>query len=348
METQPDPFLRNTWYVAALSEEVTNRPVGRRILGDPIVLYRTADGSCAALSDRCCHRGVPLSLGSVVDDCLQCAYHGFTFDRTGQCVRVPSQKTPPPAARVKGYPVLEKHGFLWIWMGGEPPKPQTLPDLDAIASPQWTTIRGVLTIAADYQRVIDNILDLSHVSFVHRSTFGSDDVLAKLHFEEIQGSIAGVRTGPPMPTPPLYRRLGFSDSIQQTKRLIYELPCHVKAPVQTVDAQGEGAAPAIVFVFNSLTPQTHRSCHYYWSSSRNFAPDDSTVSELMREQTLRAFHEDQLIVEAEERSHHEGFQGGTAVAADIGGVMARRLLARRIREESQASKQLPAASPISH
>jgi phenylpropionate dioxygenase-like ring-hydroxylating dioxygenase large terminal subunit len=332
-------FLRNAWYICALSDEVTSKPLARRLLDEPVVLYRTLDGSCVGLADRCCHRGVPLSLGKVIDDCIQCAYHGFTFDRTGRCVRVPSQKSAPAAAHVRNYPLLERCGFVWIWMGGAAlPQPEALLDLDEIATAGWTSIRGVLAFQADYRRVIDNILDLSHVSFVHRSTFGSDDATAELDFHEVNGAVVGVRTGPPMSTPPMYRTLGFGQRIRQTKRMTYELPCHVKVPIENVDVDGHPARSATVYIFNSVTPETQESCHYFWISARNFAVDELKVSELIREQTLRAFSEDRLIIEAEQKSHLEGFTGGTAVRADRGGALARRLLHRRILQESRLGR----------
>ena len=95
-------FLKNRWYVACLSEELTDRPLGRKILGEPVVLYRKADGTAAALEDRCCHRQAALSLGEIEGDNLRCGYHGLLFDGTGACIEVPSQKAIPPGAQVRG------------------------------------------------------------------------------------------------------------------------------------------------------------------------------------------------------------------------------------------------------
>ena len=82
-------FLRNYWYVAAYDREITRRPLGRIILGEPIVFYRLEDGTPVALEDRCAHRHLPLSMGKLVGDTLQCHYHGLRYDKTGACVRVP-------------------------------------------------------------------------------------------------------------------------------------------------------------------------------------------------------------------------------------------------------------------
>ena len=110
-------FLRNYWYVAALDEEVRDRPLGRMILGEPVVLFRSGDGALHAFEDRCPHRQLPLSMGKVVGDALQCYYHGLRFDGSGQCVRVPGQDHIPPKAQVRTYPVIERYRWIWTLYG---------------------------------------------------------------------------------------------------------------------------------------------------------------------------------------------------------------------------------------
>src|SRR5579859_7388912 len=110
-------FLRNQWYVAAEADEVTRTPLGRLLLGEPVVMFRREDGKAVALEDRCCHRRAPLSKGKVIGDLIECGYHGFTFDASGACVRIPGQDRVPPSIGVKAYPLVEQHGYLWIWMG---------------------------------------------------------------------------------------------------------------------------------------------------------------------------------------------------------------------------------------
>src|SRR3984957_14469623 len=109
-------FAKVSWYGATFSAEITDKPLGRRLLGDPVVMFRMTDGRVAALEDRCCHRGLPLSMGELVGDDLRCNYHGLVFDCSGQCVRIPGQTAIPPSARVSSYPLLEKGGTIWIWM----------------------------------------------------------------------------------------------------------------------------------------------------------------------------------------------------------------------------------------
>jgi len=131
-------FLKNFWYVAASDHEVARKPFGRMILGEPIVLFRKEDGTPVALEDRCVHRHLPLSMGKLVGDHLQCHYHGLRYDCTGRCVRVPGQNTIPPSAQVKSYPVVERYRWLWIWMGDPAlADPDKITDFHWLDDPNW-------------------------------------------------------------------------------------------------------------------------------------------------------------------------------------------------------------------
>jgi phenylpropionate dioxygenase-like ring-hydroxylating dioxygenase large terminal subunit len=117
MLMSPEPLVRNVWYMGAWSHEAADQPLARRILGNPVVFFRGADGLVGALEDRCCHRAAPLSLGRVEGNMLRCGYHGLCFNTQGACVRVPGQETVPPAARVPSFQVVEQDAVVWVWMG---------------------------------------------------------------------------------------------------------------------------------------------------------------------------------------------------------------------------------------
>jgi len=111
-------LLRNAWYVAAWSSEVpVDELLARTILNVPVVLWRDTTGAVVAFEDRCCHRGAPLSKGRLEGDQLRCMYHGLLFDTAGQCVEIPGQERIPPQAKVRTFPVVEKHKWIWIWVG---------------------------------------------------------------------------------------------------------------------------------------------------------------------------------------------------------------------------------------
>src|ERR1700689_3244612 len=175
-------YLRNAWYVAAWSDAVGDgQLVPRTIMDEPVVLYRKADGSVAAIEDRCAHRFAPLSMGKIVGgDRIQCPYHGLEYDGSGACVRNPhGTKNIPPRARVKSYPAIEKHKAVWGGMGDQPADESKIPDFGVLDNvPELhTTKRDSIVIKANYQLIIDNLLDLSHPSYLHEGILGNADTV---------------------------------------------------------------------------------------------------------------------------------------------------------------------------
>ena len=157
-------FMRNCWYVGAWDHELEDGPLGRILLGEPVVFYRKADGTPVALEDRCCHRHAPLSKGVLVGDNIQCPYHGLTYDRTGRCVEIPGQERIAGTARVRAYPIVERQQFVWIWMG-DPKRADVAAILDYPYHDQperWPHRRAMFPIEANYMMIIDNLMDLSH------------------------------------------------------------------------------------------------------------------------------------------------------------------------------------------
>jgi phenylpropionate dioxygenase-like ring-hydroxylating dioxygenase large terminal subunit len=155
-------FLRNYWYVAATDAEISRRPLGRMILGEPIVLFRAEDGTPVAFEDRCPHRHLPLSMGRLVGDTLQCLYHGLRFGRDGRCVYIPGQEHIPQAAKVRCYPVVERYRWIWIWMGDPMlADPAAIADFHWLDDPNWGAKGAYLHVEANWQLVVDNLLDLS-------------------------------------------------------------------------------------------------------------------------------------------------------------------------------------------
>ena len=160
-------LLRNAWYIAAWADEIARgQPLARRICNEPIVLFREGTGRVGALADRCCHRAAPLSMGSVVEEGIQCGYHGLVIDGSGRCVRVPGQKQIPADARVRSYPAIEKDQMVWLWMGdAAAADPAAVPPSLALDDPAWRLRASHLDYAAHYLLIDDNLLDLTHLSF---------------------------------------------------------------------------------------------------------------------------------------------------------------------------------------
>src|ERR1051325_8157391 len=180
-------FVRNAWYPAAWSHELGRALVPRVMLGEKVVLYRTEGGAPVALENRCCHKYLPLSMGKLKGDAVECGYHGMTYAPSGACIRIPGQSTIPAQARVRAYPAVDHLGMVWIW-AGEASQADTakLFPLPAYGAPGWTTNRGPYThFRANYQHMTDNLLDPMHVSFVHLSTLGSPS-MADIPVETLQ------------------------------------------------------------------------------------------------------------------------------------------------------------------
>jgi phenylpropionate dioxygenase-like ring-hydroxylating dioxygenase large terminal subunit len=168
-------FVRNAWYVAGWDHELTREMRRRVILDEPVLLFRTTDGAPVALEDRCCHRQAPLSMGKLVGNVVHCPYHGLQFDTTGKCVKVPSQDLVPNNAKVRAYPVIEKNHWIWVWMG-DPAKadPAKIEDFHWMDDPAWRFGGSYLHVDANYLLVVENLLDTTHLPFLHPNTLGTD------------------------------------------------------------------------------------------------------------------------------------------------------------------------------
>ena len=187
--------LRNQWYCAAFGHELKQQPLGRTFLNEPVALYRTAAGTPVAFEDRCCHRRAPLSHGRIEGDNLRCLYHGLLYNPDGTAIWAPGQDRLPQGARVRSYPVVESHGWIWIWPGDpELADPKTAPSYDKYDDPKWAAYDELIPMKANYFLVVDNLLDLSHLPFVHAATIGSpEDTNPNLAWERGANSIQGVR-----------------------------------------------------------------------------------------------------------------------------------------------------------
>jgi phenylpropionate dioxygenase-like ring-hydroxylating dioxygenase large terminal subunit len=330
-------FARNYWYIAASSDEVGETPFARTILGEPVVLYRRSDGAPAALADRCCHRAAPLSLGRVDRDNLECGYHGLTFAPDGRCVRVPGQNAIPPGARVRAYPVVERWRTIWLFMGDpELADPERIPDYHWFDWPGWVTPTGRFHLKANYQRLIDNLLDFSHLQFVHRQTIGTDaiaDIPSKIQRED--GAIEINRWILDSRPPPLFAKAGgFSGNVDRWMNCRHTLPSSCVFDIGCAVAgsgavHGDRSRGIEIRSLHAITPETDETTHYFWGYARNFALDQPGVTELLRKGAHATFCEDVEILEHQQRALAAGTR---AADIDVSGDAA-PLLARRMKDE---------------
>ena len=301
-------FLKNAWYVAAYPHEVTRTLMSCRILNIPIVFFRTEAGKAIALEDRCSHRFVPLSLGRLKNDTIECGYHGMTFDCTGQCVRIFGQTTIPKSSAIKTFPLVEKWRLLWIWMGDPALADETkIPNLWQNDHPEWAVVDGgtPIPLKADYRLVAENLLDPSHVSFVHTTTLGTDAVAEiPIEAERIGDRVRVTRWILDRPAAPLYARLGdFKENVDRWQIITFEAPCFVEVDMGSCIAgtgapQGNRSRGIELRAFNMVTPVTASSSLYFWTHVRNFKIADDSVSQLVKRNIETAFAEDVAIIEA--------------------------------------------------
>lgn len=336
-------FLIDRWYVAAWSDELTEKPLARTLLEEPVVLFRGQSGTAVALEDRCCHRNLPLSHGTVQGDQLACGYHGLVFDARGLCVKAPGQQLIPQAACVRSFPVREQDGIVWFWPGlPERAALQEPPAYPFHADPQWAHKRSRYRIGGHHELINDNLIDLSHVGYVHGRTIGGTPQAHSDARMEVIRQADGVvvrRWMPDSVPPPSYQRTyGFAGRIDRWMEITF-VPGLVRIYVGANDA-GQGADetgqmdPLGIRIFNGITPETATSTHYFWSAAHNFKIHDPAVTEAFYNEIAATFEEDRIVVEAQqERFSRFPDRPTVALQVDAGGIHARRVIAAAIQKQ---------------
>ncbi|WP_020129372.1 aromatic ring-hydroxylating dioxygenase subunit alpha [Streptomyces sp. 303MFCol5.2] len=340
-------FARNQWYVAAYSTEVGREELlGRTILGEPLVFYRTEeDGTPVALHDRCVHRRFPLSESRLDGDRIVCGYHGFTYDTTGACVYVPGQKRIPRTARVTAYPVVEQDSLVWVWIGDPSlADPQTIPRARHLDAPGWTTVQGMEPIDADYGLLVDNLLDLSHETYLHGGYIGTPEVAETPITTEVDEGAGIVRVSRHMDDaecPPFYARsTGIEGRITRWQDIEYHAPClyllHSRiAPVGVLpEADGTDPNGFHTEITYAITPSADGKVYDFWMVSRDWATDDAEVTEFLRGNNHTVVMQDVDALNLLQRtlgSERTGYQE-LSINIDTGGLAARRILARLVEE----------------
>ena len=305
-------FLRNCWYVAAFDHEVGQAPFGRTILGEPIVLYRKSDNAVAALADSCCHRALPLSMGTVIGDRLRCGYHGLAFAADGNCVEVPGQSTVPPGAAVRSYPVTERYNWIWVWMGDPAlADPALLPDWHWVGAEGWATVQGnggaPLPMACNYELISDNLFDITHLSYVHATSIGTDAIVDfPCKTERLERSVRMTRLVKDRPAAPFYQWCGkFKGNVDRWLITTIDMPSFIVNHAGCVDTgtdmrEGHRDHGVEFKVLNAITPETETSTLYFYAHARNFGLDDEEVEEKFRTNFTQVFLEDKAILEAQQ------------------------------------------------
>jgi vanillate O-demethylase monooxygenase subunit len=344
MNTPTPSFPLNAWYAAAYDVEVKRALLPRTICNQKMVLYRTVAGQITALEDACWHRLLPLSMGRLDGDEVTCGYHGLVYNAQGRCTHMPSQETLNPSACVRAFPVVEKHRFAWVWPG-DPAKadPALIPDMHWNDDPGWAGDGKMIRVHCDYRLVVDNLMDLTHETFVHGSSIGNREV-AEAPFVATHGDRSATVTRwmenidpPPFWAGQIRHARGYTGKVDRWQIIRFEGPCTVNIDVGVAEA-GSGAVPhgddagdrskgVNGYVLNTITPETDKTCLYFWAFSRNYCLGEQRLTHELREGVAGIFREDELVLEAQQKAmdehpDHKFYN----LNIDAGAMWARRLI----------------------
>lgn len=336
------PYPSEQWWVADYASALGEGILSLDILGKPVILYRLSNGQPAALHGFCPHRSAPLSLGRVVGDAVSCGYHGFTFNAMGECIDIPSQPGAPSACSIRSYPSVEQGGLIWIWTG-DPSQadPAAIPDTQSmgLGAEGWIVEQtSAYTINARYSLLIDNLMDLSHISFVHTKTIpGSAAVVATpVKVIDTDTTLNAQRIIADCPSNPFFARCfpDYSGSIDQVGDSLYCGPCLIKTGGPML-ASSDGRKLGVLNFIHCITPADENRVHYKVLTTRNFALDDDVINKMLSTGGDPGL-EDATMIEAVERALQRLGQEATEVScrADGGALKARRRLRDQIEKES--------------
>jgi vanillate O-demethylase monooxygenase subunit len=330
----------NAWYVAGWDAEIDFTPLGRTICGVPMVFYRRLDRSVVAMRDACPHRLLPLSLGMREGDSLRCKYHGLKLGPDGKAEEMPIRTDPVNrAVCVETYVTHERHRFVWVWVGeAAKADPALIPDLWPCSAEGWVFDGGYYPVAADYRLMIDNLMDLTHETYVHDGSIGQKEIVeVPIETAVEDGRVYVRRWMPGVDAPPFWRgalkQPGLVDRWQICEfRLRWAVMIVVGvAPAgagATLENHDQGVRGVVI---DFMTPETGASHHYFWGMARNFDLADAGFTARFKRQQGGVFAEDRAILEAQQQAILANPDLKlSAYRIDEGGVRARQLIARAI------------------
>jgi len=351
---QPN-YPYDCWWVATTCDKVGRTPLPLWMLERPVVLYRKADGQAVALDNRCPHRWAPLSSGKVVGDDIQCGYHGFTFDPSGACVRIPSQPQIPNLCRVHAYPVVERPPFVWVWMGdpakidGGPPSA----DAEWPADPGYSSWSGETLVEGNYMLLKENVLDLTHFGYVHASTFKILDWVQAPEVATTDTTVTFRQEFIGCTLPWMFAEvtgIGTQKKVNRYNYGSYVSPALNVAALDIEDPQpGPGERDRFRFrVIHATTPISPTRFRYLWFGGFDIPDMAPALLDMCRTMTDTGFAEDKAIIEAVHRNimedqRHQAYPEIFA-QTDRAASQARRKLAAQLQKERAGERSSSNAS----
>jgi len=352
-------FLRNYWYAAAFPEDVGRQLLARTFLNENVVLFRLEDGTPVALEDRCAHRRLPLSLGRLIGDTLECAYHGLVYDGTGTCIKIPGERQVPGARHVRRFPIVERHRYLWIWMGDPDLADYSLiPDYSRLVDPGAGTTRIQLHLECNYLLTVDNLLDLSHLPYVHGTTTGNAPVSEQATVKtERNGNCVHVKrwARDVAPAPTFVQFGGYTGNVDIWQISEFRPPSYVRvsygsAPAGSGIPEGDGIWTHGRWgfqVYHGITPETERTTHQLRYVVHQFGRGDTAMLSEFYRQCDQIINEDVTVFASQQRALDTDHDGATAwqpnsriaIEADGGLLQARAITNKLLNSEAQSKDQ---------
>jgi vanillate O-demethylase monooxygenase subunit len=343
-------FLKNAWYVAAWDHEVDRELRQILVLAEKVCIFRTEAGEVIALEDACPHRKLPLSKGRIKGDSVECGYHGLTFDCAGKCIWAPGGGRIPSNANVHAYPTHEKYGLVWIWMGNPAlADPTEIFEIEHFEDPAWGINRGAaMVLECNYLLMCDNLLDPTHVAWVHGSSFGQAATKdTPLRITKTDDGVIVHRWMMDVEPAPFYKKVvGFEGNCDRLQHYEVRYPSHalIKAVFTPAGTGGpDGPLHDDVFImdsYNFMTPTTDGKTRYYWFQLRNIRPDDQELSEMMSEDVRQAFEEDRAVLDAVQIGMTSKTSPHIDLPIDGGQLRFRRQLEAMIEEERMVDEKM--------
>ncbi|MES2480992.1 MAG: aromatic ring-hydroxylating dioxygenase subunit alpha [Pseudomonadota bacterium] len=343
-------FLKNAWYVAATPDEIDSKPLGRQICGEKIAFYRGDNGVVAAVEDFCPHRGAQLSLGYVSEGKLVCGYHGLAMGCEGKTISMPGQRVGGFPA-IKSYAVVERYGFIWVWPGDKAlADPGKIHHLEWADNPDWAYGGGLYHIGCDWRLMIDNLMDLTHETYVHTTSIGQKEIDETPVATKVEGDhVITSRFMDGVMAPPFWRANLRGNGLPDDQPVDRWQVCHFYPPSHVMIEVGVALAgrggyhadskfKASSIVVDFITPETDTSMWYFWGMARNFNVRDKSLTAQIREGQGKVFAEDTAVLEAQQQNllRHPD-RRLLMLNIDAGGVQARRIIDRLAAQERQPS-----------
>lgn len=334
-------WITNSWYVVAWDWQVDHQPISMTICGTPVLLYRKLDRSVVAMRDACPHRMLPLSMGLREGDSIRCKYHGLRIGADGKANEMPL-KSDAVNARicVETFEIVERHRFVWMWIGDrDKADPALIPDLWPCSKEGWVFDGGYYHVACDYRLMIDNLMDLTHETYVHSGSIGQLEILEADIMASVEGESVFVRRWMPgIEAPPFWRQALKKDGLVDRWQICQFIkPSAVMIDVgvascgsgATLQSHDQGARGMVV---DFMTPETETTHHYFWGMARNYDLDDPGFTARLKRAQGAVFAEDKEILEAQQKAIQANPDLRlTAYRIDEGGVRARQIIARAIK-----------------